>query len=212
MSDANDAGRVMTDEEHAKALREQLKSLHASDLVYEMMVSLISFGYQKLGLTGDTMELRDLGDAHFAIEAFGALLRVSDGEAGDAQTHDLHSTLAQMQLGYVQALELSGGRPAAAAAEAAAEAFAEASSAGAPAAEEPEAAPAEPAAEGPGEPEAAPAEPAAEEPDAAPAEPAMKQPAVKKAGRKKPAVKKPVARKPAAKKPPVERPPADADG
>ena len=219
MTDADETGRVMTDEEHARALREQLKSLHAFDLVWEMMVSLISFGYQKLGLTGETLELRDLGDAHFAIEALGALLKVVDREQGGAQTRDLHSTLAQMQLGYVQALELAGERPpepeaeerrAAPAAEAPpAEPHA------APAADEPEAkAPAERAGTaeaGSGGPEV---ETAAEEPEAETAadRPAATKPAGKKAAAKKPAAKKPAARKPAAKKAPVKKPPADAAG
>ena len=195
MNDANGASRVLTDEEHARALREQLKSLHSFDLVYEMMVSLVSFGYQKLGLTGETAELRDLGDAHFAIEALGALLRVTDGEAGDAYTRDLHSTLAQMQLGYVQALELFGQgapEPAAAEQETAAEPTAPAEPQAAPAAEE-----AALVAE----------EPAAEEPEAEP-----EKPAASKAATKKPAAKKPAGRKPAAKKPPAKKPPADAAG
>ena len=112
MSEGDDRGRVLTDEERARAVREQLKSLHAFDLAYEMMVSLISFGYQKLGLTGETAELRDLDDAHYAIELLGAILRVSDDEHPVSDLRDLHSTLAQMQLGYVQALELEGRRPA----------------------------------------------------------------------------------------------------
>ena len=112
MSEGDDRGRVLTDEERARAVREQLKSLHAFDLAYEMMVSLVSFGYQKLGLTGETAELRDLDDAHYAIEVFGAILNVSDREHPVSDLRDLHSTLAQMQLGYVQALELEGRQPA----------------------------------------------------------------------------------------------------
>ena len=212
MNDANGASRVLTDEEHARALREQLKSLHSFDLVYEMMVSLVSFGYQKLGLTGETAELRDLGDAHFAIEALGALLRVTDGEAGDAYTRDLHSTLAQMQLGYVQALELFGqGAP-----EPAAEPTAPAEPQAAPA--EPQGAPAaEEAALAAEEAALVAKEPAAEEPEAEPEKPATEKPAAgkaaaKKPAAKKPAAKKPAARKPAAKKPSAEKPPADAAG
>ncbi len=111
MSEGDERGRVLTDEERARAVREQLKSLHAFDLAYEMMVSLVSFGYQKLGLTGETAELRDLDDAHYAIELLGAVLKVSEREHPVSDLRDLHSTLAQMQLGYVQALELEGRRP-----------------------------------------------------------------------------------------------------
>ena len=112
MSEGDDRGRVMTDEERARAVREQLKGLHTFDLAYETMVGLITFGYQKLGLTGETAELRDLDDAHYAIELLGAILKVSDREHPVSDLRDLHSTLAQMQLGYVQALELEGRQPA----------------------------------------------------------------------------------------------------
>ena len=92
-------------------MREQLKSLHAFDLAYEMMVSLVTFGYQKLGLTGETAELRDLDDAHYAIELLAAHPQGVGPRAPVSDLRDLHATLAQMQLGYVQALELEGRRP-----------------------------------------------------------------------------------------------------
>ena len=111
MSEGDERGRVLTDEERARALREQLKSLHAFDLAYEMMVSLVSFGYQKLGLTGETAELRDLDDAHYAIELLGRHPQRVGARARRRRTcATCTSTLAQMQLGYVQALELEGRR------------------------------------------------------------------------------------------------------
>jgi hypothetical protein len=58
--------------------------------------------------------LRDLGDAHLAIELLRATLSVVERE-GDAEEYkDLRSTLAQMQLGYVQAVRSDGERGAAA--------------------------------------------------------------------------------------------------
>ena len=83
-------GRVLTDEERARAVREQLKSLHAFDLAYEMMVGLVTFGYQKMGLTDATSELRDLGDARLTIELLRANLGVWSVSSGAADTRDLH--------------------------------------------------------------------------------------------------------------------------
>jgi glutamate/tyrosine decarboxylase-like PLP-dependent enzyme len=54
MSDEQYGSGAPTDEERARAVREQLRSLHAFDLAYEMMISLVSFGYQKMGLTDET--------------------------------------------------------------------------------------------------------------------------------------------------------------
>jgi hypothetical protein len=219
MSVANDAGRAPTEEELARAFQD-LKNVHAIDVVNELLVSLYSFASTKLGLSDATAELRDLGDAHFAIEAFGALLKVVDREFGEVQTQALRDTLAQLQLGYVQALDLPGERPTEPAGaesggermppEAQAAPDAEGSM---PAGQEPAGEPAgeEAAAEdeGPAGEEAA-AEVAPEMPE--PERSAAGKPPAKKAAAKKPAAKKPAARKPAAKKPPVKKPPADPAG
>ena len=175
MSDEQRAAGAPTDEERASAIRERLRALHAFDLAYEMMISLVSFGYQKMGLTDETRELRDLGDARLAIELLRANLEVVEREQGEGRTRDVRSTLAQMQLGYAQAVQLAGGAPAAR-----------------PPATEPPAE--EPAAD-----EAVAKEPAVAK--AAPRRPAAKKPVAKRPAAKKTAAKKPVAKKPAAKKP-----------
>jgi hypothetical protein len=176
MSDEQRGGGAPTDEERARAIREQLRSLHAFDLAYEMMISLVSFGYQKMGLTDETRELRDLGDARLAIELLRANLEVVEREQGEDRTRDVRSTLAQMQLGYAQAVQLAGAASAAAR-----------PSAAKPAAEEP-----------------APSGPAATK--AAPKKAPPRKPAAKKPAAKKPAVKKTAPKKPGAKKPAVKKP------
>jgi len=176
MSDEQRGGGAPTDEERARAIREQLRSLHAFDLAYEMMISLVSFGYQKMGLTDETRELRDLGDARLAIELLRANLEVVEREQGEDRTRDVRSTLAQMQLGYAQAVQLAGAAPAAAR-----------PSAAKPAAEEP-----------------APSGPAATK--AAPKKAPPRKSAAKKPAAKKPAVKKTAPKKPGAKKPAVKKP------
>jgi len=165
MSDEQRGAGAPTDEERARAIREQLRGLHAFDLAYEMMISLVSFGYQKMGLTDETSELRDLGDARLAIELLRANLEVVEREQGEGRTRDVRSTLAQMQLGYAQAVQLAGGAPAAR-----------------PQAAEPAAS--EPAASGPAATKAAPKK-------APPRKPAVKRPAAKKPAVKKTAPKKP---------------------
>jgi len=176
MSDEQGGGGAPTDEERARAIREQLKRLHAFDLAYDMMEGLVTFGYQKMGLTDATSELRDLGDARLTIELLRANLEVVERELGEDHTLALHSTLAQMQLAYAQAVHLAGAAPAA----------------------RPQAA--EPATEEPAAGESVAAEPAAAKKPAvkktAPKKPAARKPAVKKTATKKPAAKKPAAKKP----------------
>ena len=95
-------GRTLTDEERAALLKEQLKRLRVIDVVYDMMVQLVQLGYQKLGLTEETRELRDLDDARVAIEALRRLVEVAEGEHGP-EPDSLRATLAQMQLNYARA-------------------------------------------------------------------------------------------------------------
>ena len=177
----------MTDGERARAALAQLRSVHAFDLAYEMMIGLVSFGYQKMGLTDETRALRHLDDARLAIELLRASLEVIEREQGRERTRDLHSTLAQMQLNYARAVQLAGaqvpqreGKDETAPEPAAPEPAAPAGEAARDQAPEEPAADAGPHGEEPGE------GPAAEEPPAA----------------KKPPAKKPSARKPAARKKP----------
>lgn len=113
MSDEHDEA-PMTDAERERLLREQLKQLRVADLAYEMMISLVTVGYQKLGLTDQTRDMRDLPDAHLAIELLKATVDVAERERGAEPFKDLRSTLAQMQLGYVQALRADDQSPPAA--------------------------------------------------------------------------------------------------
>ncbi|HUK75970.1 MAG TPA: hypothetical protein VL117_00045 [Thermoleophilia bacterium] len=94
--------RPLTDQERAEQYREQLKQLHVIDLVRDMMVTLVTVGYEKLGLTDQTRDLRDLTDARVAIESLRRLIEVVEGE-GDPESATLRSTLAQMQLNFARA-------------------------------------------------------------------------------------------------------------
>ena len=181
-------GRAPTDEERAEIYRQQLKQLHVVDLVRDMMVTLVTVGYEKLGLTEQTKELRDLGDARVAIEALRRLIEVVEGD--DPEDASLRSTLAQMQLNFARVAntEVPPARPSRAPSEADSRPSVESDSEPAKTAEPPSAA----------------------------GTPATKKAATKKATRKPPA-KKPAAKTPAAKaaeagKTPASKTPAKSSG
>ncbi len=207
--------RPLTDQERADLYREQLKALHVVDLVRDMMVTLVTVGYEKLGLTDQTRELRDLRDARVAIEALRRLIEVVEAE-GDPDIASLRSTLAQMQLNFARAsteprpAAESAARSAAEPAPWAAERAPEAAESDAPSAAE----------LAPQAPESARPPAAGESPQSASSEaesraavegegqaakgPAEPKPAKKPAARKPAAKKKATtAKKPAAKKPPT---------
>ncbi len=106
-----------TDEERVRAVVEELRRLRVRDLALDMAVSLVTVGYQKLGLTEQTRELRDLDEARLSIELLRASLDVLERERGAEGLADLRSTLAAMQLNYA----LAAGEGASAAEERGAE-------------------------------------------------------------------------------------------
>jgi len=96
-------GRELSDEERAELYRQQLKELRVLDVARDMMLTVVTVGYQKLGLTDDTRELRDLEDAHLAIELLRAVVDAVEGVADADEIETYRSTLAQMQLNYAKA-------------------------------------------------------------------------------------------------------------
>jgi len=190
MSEPREQERVVPDAERARALLEQLKSVHAVDVGRDMVVAAVNFSYPKLGLSDETRAVRDLGDVRLSIELIRAILDVLDREHRGAGTSDLHDTLAQMQLAYAHAVQLANAERAAAQGAPASGAEASAGEAAAAPAGEPGGEPADEAA-GETAPEKQPAKkrPAAKKKADAPAEPAKSKPAAKKkpAARKKPA-------------------------
>jgi len=101
--EADDDHRELTDEERAELYKQQLKELRVLDVARDMMLTVVTVGYQKLGLTDDTRELRNLDDAHLAIELLRAVVEVVDGVADADEVETYRSTLAQMQLNYAKA-------------------------------------------------------------------------------------------------------------
>ncbi len=186
-------GRVIPDEERARQILEQLKSVHTFDLAYETMVGLVNFGSQKMGLLEETREVRDLADARLSIELVRATLEVIEREQGPDRTRGLHDALAQMQLAYAHAVQLDSAER-----DAGREKAQGAGEAGAEAA----AGDAAPQAEAPAE---APAADVAAEPEPAEKKAAPKKPAAQKAAPKKPAAKKAAPKKPAARKKPAAK-------
>ena len=100
--DAEAASQEPSEEQRRREVVDQLKRLRVADLVEEMLVGLVSVGYQKLGLTDKTRELRDLRDARLAIETLRAWIEVLSRERGDEGLADLRSTVAAMQLSYAR--------------------------------------------------------------------------------------------------------------
>ncbi len=100
---AKEQGGAASEAQRRRETLEGLKRLRVADLVEEMLIGLVTVGYQKLGLTDQTRELRDLGEARLAIETLRAWIDVLARERGEEGLADLRSTVAAMQLSYARA-------------------------------------------------------------------------------------------------------------
>jgi hypothetical protein len=99
---ADEDERRLTEEERAALLREQLKALRVVDVAHDMLLSLVTLGYQKLGLTDETAELRNLEDARLAIDLVRSVIDVIGAAAGEPLVAPFRSTLAAMQLNFAR--------------------------------------------------------------------------------------------------------------
>ncbi len=101
------------DEERVRRVVDELRRLKVEDLALDMAVSLVTVGYQKLGLTEQTRELRDLDGARLSIELLRACLDVLERERGASGLGDLRGTLSAMQLNFARAVAEEQGEGAA---------------------------------------------------------------------------------------------------
>jgi hypothetical protein len=97
----------LSEEELRARLEEELKKITVEDVLLQTAVTLINLGGQRLGLTPETRDTRDLGQARVAIEALRALMPVL-GEREDV-TRPLQDALTQLQLAYAREAEAAGG-------------------------------------------------------------------------------------------------------
>ena len=96
------AASAEDDEERVRRVVDELRRLKVEDLALDMAVSLVTVGYQKLGLTEQTRELRDLDGARLSIELLRATLDVLERERGASGLGDLRGTLSAMQLNFAR--------------------------------------------------------------------------------------------------------------
>jgi hypothetical protein len=93
------SGGRPSEEEMRARLEEELKKIKVRDVLLQTAVTLINLGGQRLGLTEQTSEARDLAQARTAIEAVRALLPLLE-EEGTEELRPLRDALAQLQMAY----------------------------------------------------------------------------------------------------------------
>jgi hypothetical protein len=96
-----DPGSQPSEEELRARLEEELKRIRVEDVLVQSVITLINLAGQRLGLSEQTREGRDLGQARTAIEAVRALLPIVDTDGGE-ELRPLRDALAQLQMAYAR--------------------------------------------------------------------------------------------------------------
>jgi len=90
-------------EQIARELAEELRRLRIEDVLIQALITISSIGYRRLGLTEDTREDRDLGQAKLAIETMAALTPVLHDVVPEELIREFNESVAGLQLAYAKA-------------------------------------------------------------------------------------------------------------
>jgi hypothetical protein len=91
------------EEQVAHELAEELRKLKVEDVVVSVLVQISAIGYRRLGLTEETKDDRDLGQAKLAIDTMKALTPVLGQVVPPELIRDFESSVANLQLAYAKA-------------------------------------------------------------------------------------------------------------
>jgi len=93
-----------SEEEMMKKLQEEIDKLTTRDIITQMMMSLSSFAYKKMGLpVGVNDKYKDRQQAKLAVDGFDALLKVIMDEVSAEERENLKSSLSNLQINFVKA-------------------------------------------------------------------------------------------------------------
>ncbi|HEY4663115.1 MAG TPA: DUF1844 domain-containing protein [Candidatus Humimicrobiaceae bacterium] len=97
-------GTRESEEEMIKKLQEEIDKLTTRDIITQMMMSLSSLAYKKMGIPiGVNDKYKDKQQAKLAIDAFDALLKVLMDEISAGEKENLKSSLSNLQINFVKA-------------------------------------------------------------------------------------------------------------
>jgi hypothetical protein len=100
----------LSEEEMRARLEEELRRITVQDVLLQTVVSLVNLGGQRLGMTPDTEDMRDLDQARMAIEGVRALLPILE-ERDAEQMRPVRDALSQLQMAYAQLARGAGEGP-----------------------------------------------------------------------------------------------------
>jgi hypothetical protein len=90
------------DQQVAKHLAEELKRLRVEDVLVNLLVTVSSIGYRRLGATPDTADDRDLDQVRLAIDTMDDVTPVLERVVPDQLVADFRSAVSNLKLAYAR--------------------------------------------------------------------------------------------------------------
>lgn len=105
--DQESAGKEETkqkeEEDMLRQLQEEIDRLTTRDIISQMMMSLSSLAYKKMGIpAGVNDKYKDREQAKMAVDGFEALLKVIGQEMEAQELENFQSSLSNLQLNFVK--------------------------------------------------------------------------------------------------------------
>ena len=92
------------EEELISKLQEEIDKLTTKDIVVQMMMSLSSLAYKKMGIpVGTNDRFKDKEQAKLAVDCFEALLKAVESDISAQEKENLSSSLSNLQINFVKA-------------------------------------------------------------------------------------------------------------
>jgi glutamate synthase domain-containing protein 1 len=86
-----------------KELQEEIDKLTTRDILTQMMMSLSSLAYKKMGIpAGVNDKYKDRQQAKMAIDGFDSLFKVITDEISESERENLQSSLSNLQMNFVK--------------------------------------------------------------------------------------------------------------
>jgi len=95
---------IKKQEDLIKELQDEIDKLATKDIVVQMMMSLSSLAYKKMGIPiGTNDKFKNKEQARLAIDCFDSLLKAVGDEASAQERDNLQSSLTNLQMNFVKA-------------------------------------------------------------------------------------------------------------
>ncbi len=100
---ADDKDKKPDEEEIRKQIEEMMEKITVADIALDMMISLSSLAYKRIGLPHEVNEkFKDMDQARLAIDCLDALVKTLEGRVPEKNLNPLKDTLSNLKLNFAK--------------------------------------------------------------------------------------------------------------